>query len=145
MCREGVDKSKVPCVYFHKKVGKWYSRLSVRGKKLHLGYFDDRADAVVAFNKAVCHFYGSLSKWWESRKDRLGGKERRLSALEKAWGDEGLVEGLGKLGVEHDEELDEVDKVSSDDVAVEGVLKLLEGEEKSHEKNQKRGLDGGFG
>jgi hypothetical protein len=48
-------------VYFDKKVGKWFARITIWGKKKHLGYFDTAADADVAVRGASVKTCGEFS------------------------------------------------------------------------------------
>lgn len=43
-------------VYFYKKYNKWLARISVNKKRLHLGYFDNKEDAVKARKKAEIEY-----------------------------------------------------------------------------------------
>lgn len=40
-------------VYFHKQSGKWYSRISIRGKRINFGYFYTLIDASKARNEYI--------------------------------------------------------------------------------------------
>ena len=35
-------------VYYDKRMGKWFARICINGKQIHLGYFDYFEDAVIA-------------------------------------------------------------------------------------------------
>jgi hypothetical protein len=45
-------------VTFKKDAGKWCARVSNRGKRIHLGYFDTAEDAYEAYCKAASEIYG---------------------------------------------------------------------------------------
>lgn len=45
-------------VNFHKIVDKWCARISVENKRIHLGYFNNKNDAIKARLKAELEYYG---------------------------------------------------------------------------------------
>ena len=47
------NKSGFKCVSLKKSINKWRSQISVNGKRIHLGYFDDPRDAYFAYCDAV--------------------------------------------------------------------------------------------
>jgi hypothetical protein len=49
--------SGVPGVSWHKHIKKWYARIHINKKRIHLGYFNNKADAYVVY-KAACRKYG---------------------------------------------------------------------------------------
>jgi hypothetical protein len=44
-------------VTWHCRVGKWEARIGVNGKRIHLGYFDDPADAARAYDAAALIYH----------------------------------------------------------------------------------------
>lgn len=49
-------------VHFHTRFGKWVARISILGKHKHLGYFDNKEDAIEARIKAAKEQYGEFFK-----------------------------------------------------------------------------------
>lgn len=48
-------------VSWHKRVGKWCVQIQVNKKKVNLGYYDKKEDAVTAFNEAVKKYHGEFA------------------------------------------------------------------------------------
>ena len=48
------NTSRVKGVYFNKTTNKWYAQITVNQKQIHLGYFEDFNDAVLARYKKEC-------------------------------------------------------------------------------------------
>lgn len=46
------NQSGKPGVCFHKRVGKWYAKITVSGKAIHIGYFENKNLAIEAREKA---------------------------------------------------------------------------------------------
>lgn len=51
--RQSSNTSGLIGVYWHKAAGKWRSQIKVNGRRTHLGYFTDRGEAAIAYDKAV--------------------------------------------------------------------------------------------
>lgn len=49
-------------VNWHKHVGKWCARIEFSGKRVSLGYFDDKELAAKAYDKAVVEYHGDFGK-----------------------------------------------------------------------------------
>lgn len=47
------QSSKFPGVHWNKRAGKWQSRITINGKRKHLGYFDNEEDAALAYIVAL--------------------------------------------------------------------------------------------
>jgi hypothetical protein len=50
-------KSGVTGVYFNRKVGKWAAQITFNGNSKHLGYFDNKEDAIAARKKAEAEYW----------------------------------------------------------------------------------------
>lgn len=48
-------------VYWNKSANKWVAEIHVKGRKVHLGYFVDKMDAVRARDLAVKEHYGEFA------------------------------------------------------------------------------------
>lgn len=55
------NTSGVKGVCWHKCSGRWQARISVDGKKRHLGLFDSRDEAAHAYNKAAVELHGEFA------------------------------------------------------------------------------------
>ncbi|WP_280755930.1 HNH endonuclease [Paenibacillus sp. LBL] len=53
--------SKYKGVYFYKNLNKWKAQIEIKGKKKHLGYFENEQDAAVAYNKAAAFYFGEYA------------------------------------------------------------------------------------
>lgn len=49
-------------VMWFKRKRKWYARIRVSGKSVHLGYFDDPIDAAKAYDDAALKHFGEFAK-----------------------------------------------------------------------------------
>ena len=49
-------------VYWHKARKKWRVQITVDGKNMHLGSFDDKKDAAQAYNDAAVQYHGEFAK-----------------------------------------------------------------------------------
>ena len=56
-----VTSSKHKGVGYHKATGKWPARITVNGKRHPLGYFNNDADAALAYNIAAWLAYGEFA------------------------------------------------------------------------------------
>lgn len=54
--------SKYKGVYWHGRDQKWVSRIVNKGKKIHLGYFDNEVDAALAYNEAAKQMFGEFAR-----------------------------------------------------------------------------------
>jgi hypothetical protein len=50
-------------VYWHAKVGKWQAKIGIGGKYRHLGYFDDPAEASLAYRRARAEIPDGRGRW----------------------------------------------------------------------------------
>jgi hypothetical protein len=48
-------------VYWRKDRRRWYAQIEVDDKRVYLGYFTDKLDAVQAYNRAAKKYYGSFA------------------------------------------------------------------------------------
>jgi hypothetical protein len=60
--------SKYHGVYWKKQSQKWTAQILVKGKKIHLGYYDKAEDAALAYDKAVLL---AIDEVREGEKDML--------------------------------------------------------------------------
>ena len=56
-------------VRWDKKLKRWRSTLQVNRKKIHLGYFYDKIEAALAYNKAATEHFGEYAKLNEINDD----------------------------------------------------------------------------
>lgn len=42
---------------WHKKIKKWYSKIDFKGKRIHIGYFNTKEEALEAYNKKFKELY----------------------------------------------------------------------------------------
>jgi hypothetical protein len=57
-----LDKTSVfKGVYWYKARERWRALLRLAGKRLHLGYFADEADAAKAYNRAAVRYFGEFA------------------------------------------------------------------------------------
>jgi hypothetical protein len=64
MANVGVTRQNVSGLkgaYWHKPTGKWHSRISVSGKRKHLGYFKSKESAAEAYKKAAKAAFGEYA------------------------------------------------------------------------------------
>lgn len=47
---------------YDKKWGKWLARIRINKKLIFLGYFDDKKEAAIAYNKAVIKYFGEFGR-----------------------------------------------------------------------------------
>lgn len=48
-------------VSWHKTAKKWTAKLTLNGKLIHLGYFDDPIDAAKAYDQAAREYFGEFA------------------------------------------------------------------------------------
>ena len=53
--------SRYKGVCWHERGGKWQALIRVNYRGVHLGYFDDEADAARAYNAAAVEFFGAFA------------------------------------------------------------------------------------
>lgn len=56
------NRSGFKGVYWQKDVRKWRAQIRVMGRKLHLGLFDARQEAALAYNKAAVEHFGEFAR-----------------------------------------------------------------------------------
>jgi len=49
-------------VYWHKQHQKWCAQIKINNKKIHLGYFDNKIDAVKARDEAAKKYHGEFAR-----------------------------------------------------------------------------------
>lgn len=49
-------------VSFHKKSGKFATRITLEGKRIQLGLFENKIEAAIAYNEVATEFYGTKAK-----------------------------------------------------------------------------------
>ena len=47
-------------IYWHKRLNKWMVNIRYNGENIHVGYFIDKSNAIIARNKALFELYGSV-------------------------------------------------------------------------------------
>ena len=55
------NKSGFRGVYWNKQLGKWQAQIKVNGKRIHLGYFVDKQDAISARLAAEEKYFGAFA------------------------------------------------------------------------------------
>lgn len=58
----GKGSSRFKGVHLCPQTGRWHARITVDGKKLHLGRFARQAEAAAAYNRAARTHYGKFAK-----------------------------------------------------------------------------------
>jgi len=48
-------------VYFHKRDTVWTAQIGISGKRIHLGYFKEKKNAVKAYNLAAVKYHGEFA------------------------------------------------------------------------------------
>ena len=48
-------------VCWDKRIGKWWARIQVDGKRMHLGHYDDPIDAALAYDAAAIEYFGEFA------------------------------------------------------------------------------------
>ena len=56
-----VRTGKFKGVYWYKPLKKWHAQITCKGKRQHLGYFDDPIEAAKAYNKAAKILFGEFA------------------------------------------------------------------------------------
>lgn len=49
-------------VSLYKRTGKWWTRIRVNGRLIHIGYFTDITEAAVAYDTAARHYFGEFAR-----------------------------------------------------------------------------------
>lgn len=49
-------------VCWHKATQKWIVQINVNGKRTHIGLFENKLDAAIAYNDAAVRYYGEFAK-----------------------------------------------------------------------------------
>lgn len=56
------NRSGYKGVHWHKGAKKWRSQIKTNGKRIHLGYFENKNDAARAYNEAAIRLHGSFAR-----------------------------------------------------------------------------------
>jgi hypothetical protein len=56
------NKSGYKGVFYRKSRNKWEARITIHGKKIFLGLYDNRRDAAIAYNQEARKYYGENAK-----------------------------------------------------------------------------------
>jgi hypothetical protein len=48
-------------VSWYKHVAKWRAQINFNGKRIHLGYFDNKIEAAIAYNEAAVKYHGEFA------------------------------------------------------------------------------------
>ena len=56
------NKSGYKGAYWHESKGKWISDIKVEGKKIHLGAFDTKEEAALAYNEGAIKYFGEFAR-----------------------------------------------------------------------------------
>lgn len=57
-----VGSSKFKGVCWHKNERKWRARINYKGKRIHLGSFDNEIDAAESYNNAAIKYFGEFAR-----------------------------------------------------------------------------------
>lgn len=60
--KKGVFRSDYKGVCWKKQQGKWYARIGVNYKRIHLGYFNTEKEAALAYNAAALKYFGEFAR-----------------------------------------------------------------------------------
>lgn len=61
-CMGKRNKSGYKGVYFHSGRNKWHTQIRANGKRIHIGYFDNKEEAAKAYNEAAIKYHGEFAK-----------------------------------------------------------------------------------
>ncbi len=56
------SRSRFKCVYYSKKLGKWYSRCWFNGRDRRIGYFDTEIEAARAYDRQAVAWFGEFAR-----------------------------------------------------------------------------------
>jgi len=70
-----VNKEGCSSIYrgvgWHKGVGKWVAKITVHGKRIHIGVFDDEIEAAKAYDEAAKQYHGEFARLNFPEEDTL--------------------------------------------------------------------------
>jgi hypothetical protein len=56
------NKSGYKGVYWNKEKGKWSAQIKYNRKSMHIGYFKNKNDAALAYNRMALRFFGEFAR-----------------------------------------------------------------------------------